>query len=616
MRTPLTTIALVALAAIAWAGWLGTLHVAGQRSVVDLVEAPLTDLRLVLTGPRKAPDDVVIVAIDDATVAAEGGYPLERERLAMLIQAVAAAGARTLALDILLVDPADPDADDALAAALATIPSVIASAGQFRQGGPQALLAPMPDSDLWPLPKFERAAAVGLANVAADAGGTPRHLPLLFQTPRGLVQGFALRAAALHRRAETILSADSVTIGDEPVPLDTRWHLPLRFFGPARSIRTISAQDLLAGQGPPLTGRLVVIGVTATGVGDSFATPFDPVTPGVEIQATGIAQLLSGQGLARNAAIRQADASLALMLALSGVLLVLLLPLTQGLPLVCLALLAVLAGAVILFASGIWMSAALPFVATVPPIAVASFVRQLHERRQARTVLAAETALRRFQPALLADRIATDPGYLKQPVEQAAAVLFLDLSGFTRRSEDLGLARTQTFLKQFHTLVVDTVARHEGMVMNFMGDGAMVVFGIVEDAADPAGRAFAAGVALADSTRDWLAEQPQAEPGDLGLRLGLHYGAVVLARLGHDAHQQISVSGDTVNLASRLMEVAKAERAVFAVSAAAIDAMEGSSEDSTPPDTVRRQRIRGHSQTIDVALWTHPKRQDKRSGTS
>lgn len=592
------------------------LHVSGQRSVVDLIEAPLVDLRLLAAGPRETPEEIIIVAIDDATVAAEGGYPLDRGRLAMLIREIVAAGARTLALDILLVDPAETDADDALAEALATIPSVIAAAGQFRQGDPQAVAAPMPDNDLWPLPKFDRVAAVGFANVAADAGGTPRHLPLLFQSPRGLVQGFALKAAALHRNAEAVLTADSVTIGNDPIPLDSRWHLSLRFIGPAGAIRTISAEEVLSGRSPSLAAHLAMIGVTATGVGDSFATPFDPVTPGVEIQATGVAQLLSGQTPTRNAMTRQVDASIALMLALGGVLLVLFLPLTRSLPLVGLALLAVLAGTFILFAGDIWTSAALPIVAAVPPIAMAGFARQLHERKEARTVVAAEAALRRFHPALLSERIAADPDYLRQPLEQAAAVLFLDLSGFTQRSEELGPARTQTFLKQFHTLVVDTVAKHEGVVMNFMGDGAMIVFGIVEDVGDPCGRAFAAGVALADNTRDWVASQPQGEPGGLGLRLGLHYGPVVLARLGHDAHQQISVSGDTVNLASRLMEVAKVEGAQFAVSAAAIKAIKDGGQNVTPPDGLRTESIRGHRATIDVALWTHPRLRTKRNGTS
>ena len=144
----------------------------------------------------------------------------------------------------------------------------------------------------------------------------------------------------------------------------------------------------------------------------------------------------------------------------------------------------------------------------------------------------------------------------------------------------------------------------------------MIVFGIVEDVGDPCGRAFAAGVALADNTRDWVASQPQAEPGGLGLRLGLHYGPVVLARLGHDAHQQISVSGDTVTLASRLMEVAKVEGAQFAVSAAAIEAMKGGGQNVTPPDALRTASIRGHRATIDVALWAHPRIRTKRNGTS
>ncbi|WP_206455157.1 CHASE2 domain-containing protein [Aurantimonas marina] len=580
------------------------MHLVAERSFVDRIEEPLTDLRLLIAGPRRPPAEVVIVAIDDDTVAAEQGYPLARDRIADLVRAIAAAGARALAVDILFIDPSTAFADTALADALAAIPSVIAAAGRFDRTHGQAISAPATADELWPLAPLTGAASVGLVNVSTDGGGTPRHLPLVFQTSRGLMTGFALRAAALRAGAEPVLGLTTVTVAGSRVPLDAGWHLPLRFYGPAKTIPTVSALGFLStgGSRPPLSGRIAVLGVTATAVGDTFATPFDPVTPGVEVQATGIAQLLAGAGLVRDAGIREIDASLALLLAVGGVLLVSLIPLTYALPIVALALVIVLGATTFLFGQGIWMSAALPLAASVPPVALTTFARQMHERRQARLVLQAEEALRRFQPAALAERIADDPSFLSTPVEQAAAVLFVDLAGFTSQSERLGPAMTRAFLKQFHTLLVDDINAHHGVVMNFMGDGAMIVFGVADDTADPAGRAFAAGFALARDVGAWL-ERQGASGDDPGIRLGLHFGVVSLSRLGHDSHQQISVSGDTVNLASRLMEVAKSAGATIAVSMDLIDAMEGNFADFGEPDDVRTVDIRGRRQSVDVGLW-------------
>jgi adenylate cyclase len=228
----------------------------------------------------------------------------------------------------------------------------------------------------------------------------------------------------------------------------------------------------------------------------------------------------------------------------------------------------------VLFDQGLWLSAGLPVAAALPPIGVAVLARQVHERRVTRGLEEAERALRRFQPPALARRIGHDPQFLREPVEQPAAILFIDLSGFTTRSEEIGGLRTQGFLKEFHTIVVEETAARDGVVLNFMGDGAMAVFGVPEAAPETASQALAAAFALARQVGAWLRTAAGVSDG-IGVRLGLHYGTVVLSRLGHEAHQQITVSGDNVNVASRLMEVAKVKGATLAVSSELLDALEG-----------------------------------------
>ncbi|WP_224003273.1 adenylate/guanylate cyclase domain-containing protein [Aureimonas sp. SA4125] len=592
------------MATLAWVAWLGGQHLRGERSPADVLEEPLTDWRTLLAGPVTPPGTVAIVAIDDATVAAEGGYPLDWRRLAGLLDALRAAGAQTLAIDILFVDPQAATSAAALARALSAGPTVIAAAGRFAKEGKGTAGAPLVIDQLRPLRAFEKVADVGLANVATTVGGTPRHLPLLFMGEAGPVPGFALQAAALRQSADPILAENRVQIGDVSIPLDLNWHLPIRFYGPAGSIRTISASTFLSGEdnAPRLDGMIAVVGVTATAIGDTFGTPFDPATPGVEVQATGIAELLGGPRLVRNDVVRQTDVAMAMALATGGTVLALCLPLTQSLPIMVLGLTIVLAGTAVAFSSGIWMSSGLPLVATVPPFAAAAFRRQIGDRRTARAAADAETELRRFQPAAIAERIAHDPSFLQEPVEQHAAVVFIDIAGFSTRSEAIGPVRTQNLLKGFHTLVVDVVESHGGLVLNFMGDGAMMVFGALDTAPDPAGRAFRAGAELSSRAIEWL-EHLARDGHGLSVRVGMHFGPVILSRLGHRDHQQISVSGNTVNLASRLMEVAKLEGAVLAASASLLNAVEPSRVLANPPDMLRPVDIRGLREKVIVGLW-------------
>ena len=74
-----------ALLAGTWGLFLGLNHIDGRASLLDRLEAPLLDLRFQISGPRRAPDDVVVVAIDDETVRRAGTHPLPRNRMSSAI---------------------------------------------------------------------------------------------------------------------------------------------------------------------------------------------------------------------------------------------------------------------------------------------------------------------------------------------------------------------------------------------------------------------------------------------------------------------------------------------------------------------------------------------------
>ncbi|GAU81439.1 CHASE2 domain-containing protein [Bosea sp. BIWAKO-01] len=604
VRLPASITILCFVIAALWSGFLGRMHLAGERNPLDRVEAALADMRLLIAGRRSPPGEIVIIAIDDETVAQQRGYPLQRSTLARMILAIGTAAPRTLALDLLLVDPTSPEADEALAQALQRTPSLVAAAGSFDRDEEGSSQIPAPKQMLWPLSPFDPFAAVGLVNISSDASGTPRHVPLLFRTDRGVMPSFVLSAAAGFKGEAPVFGVDTVRVAGSPVKLDLGFHLPLRFYGPRGSFETISATRLLAGTVPAerLRGRIVIVGVTATAIGDTFSTAFDPVTPGVEVLATGIAHLIAGTGLVRDHEVRLLDAGVALVLATGSVLLIASAPLGIGVGVVVFGLAAWLLATTALFAAGYWLSSALPLASVIPPVVLAMVFRQTWDRRQATDIARSEAALRQFQPPLLADRIARDPEFLREPVQQTVAILFVDLSGFTRLSEQAGLTRTREFLKAFHTLIENEVTAHDGLVISFMGDGAMIAFGIPDPHADDAGRALSTAWALLRDMQEWATGE-EVSIGHPDLRVGVHFGPVIVSRLGHEAHQHITATGDSVNVASRLMEIAKEQGAALAVSAELLVASGDIRKRHREPDSIRTVEIRGRRQRISVALW-------------
>ena len=127
------------------------------------------------------------------------------------------------------------------------------------------------------------------------------------------------------------------------------------------------------------------------------------------------------------------------------------------------------------------------------------------DRRRADRLSLQSRTLRRFQPPSLTKRLAEDPAFLMKPVRQKAAVIFIDLSGFTGLSELLPLDETREMLRGFHALVDQEAVRHQGIVASFMGDGAMILFGLPDSSPEDACHAVEACVGLCRRTEAWMA---------------------------------------------------------------------------------------------------------------
>jgi adenylate cyclase len=450
---------------------------------------------------------VVIVTIDDDTLAADATANTNgRQLLALLIRNIAESGARALAVDVILAKPGDTNDDAALADALAGLPSTIAAAAVFGSDGHDTA------NVIWPQPVFLDAAQAGLVNLSIDAGGTPRYAPLLLDIGGKLHPSLALLTAIAFTGEKAVFNEAQLILGDRHIPLDLDFNMPLRFSGPAGSVKTISARNLLDVPMPDaLSGKVVVLGYSASAMGDRFSTSFDDSTPGVEIIATIISQLTGGSTLRRDTQVRIWDAVHATGLTLLCVFAILAWPLSRSFPLALAMMSLSMVALAVAFSVGIWMSAAMPLVAALPPMLVAGTFRYTKERQQANRSERNVATLRRFQSPVLATKIENDPEYLTKSIEQNLIIFFVDLTGFTGLSHRLGPRGTRNLLRLFHALTSETVETRGGSVLNYMGDGAIAVFGLETDASlHAADSALAAAFDLARR----LSEQTLAELPD------------------------------------------------------------------------------------------------------
>jgi adenylate cyclase len=349
-------------------------------------------------------------------------------------------------------------------------------------------------------------------------------------------------------------------------------------------------------------GQVIVLGATAVGLGDTFAIPFDRVVPGVEILATALSNLLAGDGLVRTDLTRGIDAAAALLLPVLMVLLIAVRRSALGLGLAGIVL-TVWAGLVFAaFLGGYWLSFAIPLAAVLPITASYGLTRLALDRSTARRVTGEKQALAKFQSQLLVRHILENPQFLDKPIRQDVSVIFLDLSGFTGVAEALGPQWARDLLADFQAWVERDVATHEGYVVSFMGDGAMIVFGLPKARSDDGSRAFRTIVQLRQSMTTWHGALPPVAKERLSVRIGGHFGPVVLSRLGGAEHQHITATGDTVNVASRLLEIAKQKRASVVVTEDLWNAASASARDAIVTGSPIDVDIRGRAHALRIRL--------------
>ncbi|MBH5402078.1 adenylate/guanylate cyclase domain-containing protein [Bradyrhizobium sp. CNPSo 4010] len=604
---------LVALVLTAlWGAGIYATHADGHLRFLDRLEATLTDWRTQARGVQRPPDLVTIVAIDDTVVKRGGTYPLPRADLARVVDAIVQFKPKVVAIDLLLVDRSAAIGDATLANTLATGPMVLAAAAIFPSAsetvapsseGPLAVL-PEAERFLQPLPAFADHAEVGIVNVATGQSGSPLAVPMLFRTRDKVELSFPLRVAARALDEPLTVAPDHLRLGGHVVPTDSNLTLPITYYGPRRTIRTVSAQSIFEGtlDRAAIENRIVVIGASVAGGGDFYPTPFDSLMPGVEVVSTAITHLLAGDVILRDHRVRIADALTAILL---PVLLVGLLAWRR------IALGTMAAAAVMIawaglnlfaFTHGVWLNAATALAAAVPPVAVFAGVQLWAGGRRTQYLAARSRSLAQFQAPALQDWLARDPNFLSNPVRQDAAVVFVDLSGFTGLSERIDPDELTDLLKAFHALIDRTAIDCGGMITGFLGDGAMILFGLPRAMPDDAARALKCAVDLHRGLERWIASLPPATAAQLGFKIGAHCGPIVASRLG-ESHQHITATGDTVNVASRLMEIAAQNDARLALSDTLLDA----ADFQGAPDGVLSgpllAQVRGRSGVVTVWFW-------------
>ncbi|UCF78188.1 MAG: CHASE2 domain-containing protein [Candidatus Eiseniibacteriota bacterium] len=321
---------------------LSALHLAGAFDSLDL---KLTDWRYRIRGEREASDSIALIEISDATIEAYGRWPLSRDTYALLINALADAGARAVGFDLLFLgdDLYDKRFDALLAHMTAANENVVhsvtfvpfaASPTAIESPSPEILEvlrqhaihleedAPLFDATHITIPFDEllhSANTLGHALVAVDRDGVIRRLPTFVRYQGHLYPCLALAVVGIYNGYGSVSGVEAVSRGLNVrwsdarslfIPVDRQGATSIDFAGDRDAFaRRYSMLEVLqwctAGEYARLQkafdGRIVLVGSTAVGqvATDVGSTPFSTTTPLLLVHANAVDALLSQRFLVR-----------------------------------------------------------------------------------------------------------------------------------------------------------------------------------------------------------------------------------------------------------------------------------------------------------------------------
>ena len=584
----------------------------GKSSFLRKLEAIAYDARLKFTLPKQGDPQVVIVDIDEASLAKEGRWPWPRDKLARLtLQLFDRYQARAVGFDVLFAEADRSSGIDVLdhlaqselkddkryAEALARRRPELDFDAQFAEalrGKPVVLGFGFTDQPqekgVLPPPLFrsqdlghgrikilaeigyaanfapleQAAAGSGHFDPVFDADNVVRRVPMVKLYRGGYYPALSLAITRVVLEAKAVAPKfgpddllEAFDVGGLAVPVAEDGTALIPFRGPERTFQYRSAADVLDGTAKvDFAGAIVLVGTTAKGLQDLRPTPLAPDFPGVEIHANLIAGMLNGDFKSTPA---NADAVEAIIMVVTGLFLVFAIPYRS--PLINTLGVMLMIAAVV--GSNLWLwtrqSAAVPLATTLTMLLVlfgwnmvAGFMREERKIRQVSAMFGEYVP-----PERVAQMVESGERYSMAGESRELTVLFCDIREFTALSENLTPRDLSAMMNAYLTPMTSIIHYYHGTVDKYVGDSIMAFWGAPLPNEHHARDGVDAALTMQEKIPALTKEFRNRGWPELAIGIGINSGTMNVGDMGSEFRKAYTVLGDAVNLASRLEGLTK-----------------------------------------------------------
>lgn len=598
-------LAVVALFMLHSAGWL-------RLGYVHKLELWSYDHRIINSMPETKDDRIVIVDIDEKSLAEVGRWPWSRNVIARMVdQLFDRYQAAVVGFDVVFAEPDTSsglrelealsrgvlskeagfrkvlaqsrrrlDYDSLLASRFKDRPVVLGYyfGNEAREKGRMSGLLPPPvlskeafrdglvtipvkNSYGANIPILQKSAGVGgHFNPDPDSDGVTRRVPMLLQYKGNYYESLSLAVLRVMFGQPEITSGfpakgaalEWLQVADLRIPVDSSAAAQIPYRGGQGSFQYVSAVDVIRGRvaRQTLEGAIVLVGTTAPGLMDLRSTPVSAVYAGVEIHANMIAGVLDK---AIKHAPSYAQGAELVSLALGGLLLTFSLPLLGPFWSLALTCGVMLVDAVINYLA--WRSGLVLPLATQVLLfpGLYAFNASYGFLVESRTKRKITSLFGQYVPPQIVSTMSKDPEHFTMEAEaREMTVLFTDVVGFTTISEKLTPKELATFMNEYLSAMTAIIYEHGGTVDKYIGDAIMAFWGAPLH--DPDHALHAVQAASAMRKRMVTLQQEMTIQGfpEIKIGIGVNSGQMRVGNMGSSFRVAYTVMGDAVNLASRL----------------------------------------------------------------
>ncbi|MFT5659387.1 MAG: adenylate cyclase [Sulfurimonas sp.] len=590
-------------------------------STFEPFDNKLRDMLFINRGVIETTGNVIIIDIDEKSLAEIGQFPWSRDDLGTLLVHLTNAGVLAIGFDIMFPEPdgtspkkiindlgiadivpddKEIDFDEIFGSIIAQTPTILGYTFDFNNHSQyKDLEAPnipaiflekgkkareyllQPTGVIKNIPIIQNNSySSGFFNATPDADGVIRSVPLAASYDMGVYPSLALELVRAIKGVKKVsvlyddLGVKNIKLGNISIPTDKFGRIAVNFRGPGFTFKYISASDIIKGtfDQKDIQNKIALIGTSASGLLDLRNIPYDTLYPGVEVHANVIDNILHEdflfippEAILYNIILIFFMSILVVMsVGYSGALLLPFIIITLGLGFVYVI-------NYILFTQGMILNLFYPIFTLVSGALLSVIVNYFLETRQKNLIKGkfASKVSPQVMEDIIKNAVNRDDAFIAK--EHEITVTFSDVRNFTNISEAAEDAQVLIeFLNEYMDEMTTIIMNYEGTVDKFIGDAIMsywnapvVVQNHVEKAVDATLEQLHAvsplNVKVKQDKRFKAICNMSAKNGlePLEIGIGINVGKAIIGEMGSSGRSDYTAIGDPINLGARLESLCK-----------------------------------------------------------